>query len=129
MIPKEGLIEEKEEYCLIPYLINLSDFKSITDEIIFYSSKNKLELYYINTNFDILYKGNIILLYTNKNIIKLKYNNIEEMILFTQFLDYDNNNIEYNENNVSENYFEIKFGVENVKINNYYYLEYFPYNK
>ena len=129
LIPKEGLIEEKEEYCLIPYLINLSDFKSITDEIIFYSSKNKLELYYINTNFDILYKGNIILLYTNKNIIKLKYNNIEEMILFTQFLDYDNNNIEYNENNVSENYFEIKFGVENVKINNYYYLEYFPYNK
>ena len=54
LLPQEGFIEEKEKYSLIPYHINLSDFRNITDEIIFYSSTNKLELFYLNNNFDIL---------------------------------------------------------------------------
>ena len=129
LIPQEGTIEEKEEYSLIPYYINLSDFKNITNEIIFYSSTNELQLYYLNSNFDILYRGNIILLYTNKNMISLKYNNIEEMILFTQSLDNNDYDIEFHEKNISKNNFEIKFGLEYIKIINYYLFESFPYNE
>ena len=128
---QEGIIKEKEELTLKPYYINLSDFESIANEIILYSSLNDLYLYYLNNeknkyNPSLLYKGNIIVLYTNKNIINSRYNNIKDMILLTSTLDNNNNE----DNNILENYFEIKFNLKNSDINyNYYYLkDNFPYN-
>ena len=125
---KEGIISEKEDYTSIPYFINLKKFNNITDELILYSPINNLHLYYLNNDFSqnipsLLFKGNIIMLYTNKNIIKLKYNNIEEMILF--ITPIENNTA----NNISNNYFEIKFNLINNSIINYYYMDKFPYNK
>ena len=136
----EGIIKEKEEYTLIPYYINLNYYRNISNEIILYSSSNNLYLYYLNEdNFsknNLLYKGNIILLYTDKYNIDLKYDKNEEMILFTNSLFDDiNNSIEYsddngkNDNTNNYNWFEIAFSFENMKIINYYYFTKFPNGK
>ena len=111
----EGIIKEKEEYTLIPYYFNLSEYINITNEIIIYSSLNNLKLYYLNDYNSkiipsLLYQGNIVILYTNKDIINVRYNNIDEMFLIT---DSFNNRI--------HNYFEIIFNLNKTKINYYYF--------
>ena len=123
--PQEGIIKlnenekEKGEYVVNPFYINLKDFANITKEIIFYSSTNSMKLYYLKKNKNIenipslLYQGNIIILYTNKDLINLIYNNVKEFFLIINSFDT---------NDAIEKYFEIKFNNnDNTNINYYYF--------
>ena len=128
---QEGIIREKEEYTYIPYYFNLSDFENITEQLIFYSSRNSLQIYYLNDYISkktpsLLYKGNVIILDTNKNIIYSKYNNIKEMILLVAPLENDNNDFQ---KNISDSYFDIKFHSKKERIEYFYFKDKFPFNK
>ena len=128
---QEGILNEREEYTYTPYYFNLSDFENITEQIILYSSLNTLQIYYLNDYISknvpsLLYKGNVILLDTNKSIIFSKYNNIEEMILIVSPLEYDINDFP---KNISDSYFDIKFYSKKERIQYYYCNSIFPFNK
>ena len=130
---QEGIIKENEEYTLIPYYINLTSFRNISNEIVLYSPRNNLYLYYLNDdifNGSLLYKGKIISLFTDLGNIFLKYDNNEEIVLFTHplFDNTNNNSIEILENNETDSsiFFEIVFSLEKIKIVNYYYFTKFP---
>ena len=128
---QEGIIREKEDYTYIPYYFNLSDFENITEQIILYSSRNLLQIYYLNDYISnktpsLLYKGNAIVLDTNKNIIYSKYNNIKEMILLVSPLENDINDFQ---KNTSDNYFDIKFLSKKERIEYFFFNDIFPFNK
>ena len=83
---------EDERLTLIPYVIDLKEIRQMQKEnyyskVLIYSMTRELDIYYIQDNNTIqLFSGNIMLLYTNEDVIKEKYNGASTMILLTDSL-------------------------------------------
>ena len=83
---------EDERLTLIPYVIDLKEIRQMQKEnyyskVLIYSMTRELDIYYIQDNTTIqLFSGNIMLLYTNEDVIKEKYNGASTMILLTDSL-------------------------------------------
>ena len=85
--------ENKEEYSLIPYVLDLIDIRDSSQnyisKILLYSNTRELEMYYLDDSSPapiLLFKGNILLIYTNEELIRQKYHGATTMILITDCL-------------------------------------------
>ena len=89
----EGKFGGNENYAAIPYVINLLDIRTSKSEyvskVMLYSSTREMQMFYID---DIsaapvpLFSGNIMLIYTNEDLINQKYHGAKIMILITDIL-------------------------------------------
>ena len=85
---------EKEELTLVPYVIDLEKIREskpqseYISKVMVYSSTRELQMYYIGNSGapTELFSGNIMLVYTNPEVIKEKYQNAKIMILITDSL-------------------------------------------
>ena len=91
----EEHVNENEEHVLVPYILDLLSIRgeSKTDyisKVLIYSSKRELEMYHFKDNTPTeLFSGNILLVYTNEDVIKEKYKGATTMILLTESLSKD----------------------------------------
>ena len=84
---------EKEEYTLIPYVLDLEKIRgdSETDyvsKIMVYSNTREMQMFYLDiSGVPIeLFSGNIMLVFTNKEVVQEKYHGANIMILLTNSL-------------------------------------------
>ena len=89
----EGKIGGPEKYAPIPYVVDLLKIRDSRPEyiskILFYSNTREMEMFYIdNSSFApvSLFTGNIMLIYTNEELIRQKYHGATTMILLTDAL-------------------------------------------
>ena len=91
----EGNYKKSEDYTAIPYVIDLLELRNSkvgTDyisKILFYSNTREMQMFYIDENEAApvsLFTGNILLVYTNEELIKQKYHGALTMILVTDTL-------------------------------------------
>ena len=83
---------EDEGLTLVPYVIDLKEIREMQTEnyhskVLIYSSTRDLDMYYIQNASPLeLFSGNIMMLYTNEDVIREKYNGASTMILLTDSL-------------------------------------------
>ena len=83
---------EKEDLTLIPYVLDLEEIRESQAEyiskVMLYSSTREMQMYYLGTSGapTELFSGNIMLVYTNKDVIEEKYQGAKIMILLTNSL-------------------------------------------
>ena len=83
---------EPEELSLVPYVLDLNKIRESGEEnyvskILIYSNTNELQMFYISNGAPVeLFSGHIMLVYTNKDVIKEKYKGASTMILLTDSL-------------------------------------------
>ena len=83
---------ENENDAIVPYVLDLTKIRgtSQTDyisKVLIYSSKRELEMYHFqSTTPTQLFSGNILLVYTNPEVVKEKYFGATTMILLTESL-------------------------------------------
>ena len=90
----QGDHNNPEPYTIIPYVIPLTqirgkDINNYVSKILFYSNTKEMEMLYIpddNSAPITLFTGNIMLVYTNKDLIRQKYQGAETMILLSKIL-------------------------------------------
>ena len=93
-LTSQGEQNNQEEYTIIPYVIPLTqirgkDINNYVSKILFYSNSKEMEMLYIpddNLAPITLFTGNIMLVYTNKDLIRQKYQGAETMILLAKIL-------------------------------------------
>jgi hypothetical protein len=69
---------------LVPNTIVISNFRSYTSKILFYSYSRELQMYYVEGDVpypEKLFSGNVLMVYTNANQVRQKYKNANTMIL------------------------------------------------
>ena len=84
---KEQIKKIEEIYSLIPLTINITDFRKLTSNILLYSYKKELQIYYEDkyTNYPKkLFSGNIMSIYTDQNMVHQKYHDANLMVLLTR---------------------------------------------
>ena len=93
MVDKEDYeYKEEEELTLVPYVLDLKKIREMQKEnyhskVLVYSSTRELQMYYMqNGSPKELFAGNIMMIYTNEEVIKEKYNGASTMILLTDSL-------------------------------------------
>ncbi|MBO6243347.1 MAG: hypothetical protein J6O41_02095, partial [Clostridia bacterium] len=72
---------------LVPNTIVISNFRSYTSKILFYSYSRELQMYYVEGDVpypEKLFSGNVLMVYTNANQVRQKYKNANTMILLTR---------------------------------------------
>ena len=81
---------EQEEYTLIPYVLDLNDIREnnsgdYISKVLLFSKTYEMKIFYlVNNGIPVeLFSGNILLIYTNPELVKEKYNNATTMILLT----------------------------------------------
>ena len=85
----ESEYAEEEELTLVPYVLDLLEIRGkedkYTSKVLLYSNTREMQMYYISNNGapKELFSGNIMLLYTNEELIKEKYFGATTMILVT----------------------------------------------
>ena len=111
-----GLFDLNEILAPTPYVINLEEIRkkrinnNYVSKILFYSNTTKMFMHYINeeskTPLD-LFEGNIMLVYTNPELIYQKYNNAKIMILTTDALGQTKNkiNVKYFDSDAQVQYY------------------------
>ena len=90
----QGEQSNPEKYTIIPYVIPLIEIREsngtdYVSKILFYSNSNEMEMFYIPGDSPApkaLFSGNILLIYTNKELIRQKYQGAETMILLSKIL-------------------------------------------
>ena len=89
----EGKYGNAENLATIPYVIDLLDIRDSKAEyvskILFYSNTREMEMFYIDNDSPApvsLFTGNIMLVYTNPELVRQKYHNATTMILITDAL-------------------------------------------
>ena len=92
----EGKFGQDEPYGPIPYVIDLLKVREqkieqvdYVSKVMFYSNTREMQMFYINDNSYApveLFSGNIMLVYTNEDVIREKYNGATTMILITDSL-------------------------------------------
>ena len=92
----EGNFGKDEKLAAIPYVIDLLKIRKkiisqndYVSKILFYSNTREMEMFYIDeqtSNPVSLFTGNIMLIYTNEELIKEKYHGATTMILLTDSL-------------------------------------------
>ena len=90
----EGKFPSSEPYSAIPYVIDLikirgTKTKDYVSKILFYSNTREMQMFYVtedNSKPVTLFTGNIMMVYTNPELIKQKYQGATVMILLTDSL-------------------------------------------
>ena len=92
----EGKFGDKEDLAPIPYVIDLikirqrkMDQMEYVSKVLFYSNTREMEMFYIDEETSqpvSLFTGNIMLVYTNEELINQKYHGATTMILITDAL-------------------------------------------
>ena len=92
----EGKFGGDEKLASIPYVIDLLKIREkkldnidYVSKILFYSNTREMEMFYIDNNHPTpvsLFTGNIMLVYTNQELVRQKYFNATTMILITDSL-------------------------------------------
>ena len=85
---------DRELHSPVPYVIDLLKIrgnkdKDYTSKILFYSNTREMQMFYITENSTLpvsLFTGNIMLVYTNEELIKQKYQGATTMILLSDAL-------------------------------------------
>ena len=83
---------EDEELTLVPYILDLKEIREMQKEnyhskVLIYSSTRELDMFYIQDGAPVeLFSGNIMMVYTNEDVIREKYNGASTMILLTDSL-------------------------------------------
>ena len=91
-VSKDGSFNEDEELTLVPYVFDLKEIREMEKEnyhskVLIYSSTREMDMYYLqNGSPTKLFSGNIMMVYTNEEVIKEKYNGASTMILITDSL-------------------------------------------
>ena len=93
-LSEQGEYPSQEPYSAIPYVIDLLKIrgtkeKDYVSKILFYSNTREMQMFYIvegNPKPVTLFTGNIMLVYTNAELIKQKYQGATTMILLTDSL-------------------------------------------
>ncbi|MBO6244398.1 MAG: hypothetical protein J6O41_07575, partial [Clostridia bacterium] len=90
LIDKEDYeYNEDERLTLVPYVLDLKKIREMQTEnyhskVLIYSNSRELEMYYLQEGTPgYLFSGNILMLYTNEDVIREKYNGASTMILLT----------------------------------------------
>ena len=88
---KEQILETKEQkmeideiYSLVPFTVNIPDFREKTGQILLYSYNKELQMYYVENDTPYpkaFFSGNIMSIYTDKNMVHQKYHDAEIMAL------------------------------------------------
>ena len=89
----EFKVSNPENLATIPYVIDLLKIRDSKEEyvskIMFYSNTREMEMFYIDENEPApvsLFTGNIMLVYTNEELVRQKYHGATTMILITDSL-------------------------------------------
>ena len=84
---------EKEEITLVPYVFNLlrirgEDKENYISKVLLYSNTREMQMFYLGNSGapNELFSGNIMLVYTNEDVINEKYHGATTMILLTDSL-------------------------------------------
>ena len=82
---------EKEELTLMPYVLDLKEIRNSDDnyisKVMVYSNTREMQMFYLENGAPTeLFSGNIMLVYTNPEVIKEKYKGATTMILLTDSL-------------------------------------------
>ena len=88
--PEEQEVKDSSKYSLIPYMIHISNFRSVASKVLFYSKTRDLQMYYVEADKNYperLFFGNVMSVYTNPNMVRQKYKNANTMILLTRPFD------------------------------------------
>ena len=93
-LSEQGQYPSREPYSAIPYVVDLlkirgSSSKDYVSKILFYSNTREMQMFYITENNPkpvTLFTGNIMMVYTNEELIKQKYQGATVMILLTDAL-------------------------------------------
>ena len=102
---------ENEANVLVPYVFDLTKIRgdessdNYISKVLIYSSKRELEMFHLKDGTPAqLFSGNILLVYTNKDVINEKYKGATTMILLTESL-YKNSMVIIGENFRFKTYF------------------------
>ena len=86
---------EEESYSLVPFTINIPNFRALDkSKILFYSSTRLLQMYYVETDNpypEKLFSGNVLSVYTNPNMVRQKYHGASTMVLLVYPLGFYSN--------------------------------------
>ena len=83
---------EQEKLTLVPYVLNLKELRgedkvNYVSKILLYSSTRELQMFYLDSGAPVeLFSGNIMLVYTNEDVVYEKYHGATTMILVTDSL-------------------------------------------
>ena len=92
-----------EKLAPTPYIIDLEEIRkkkvgsNYVSKILFYSNTTKMTMHYVSDTSSLpltLFQGNVMLVYTNPELIYQKYNNAKQMILTTDALGQTQNIID-----------------------------------
>ena len=111
-----GVFELNEKLSPTPYIINLEDIRKkrinnkYVSKLLIYSNTTKMAMYHLSDDSPTplkLFSGNIMLVYTNPDVIYQKYNNSKEMILTTDALGQTTNiiNVKYYDSDAQLQYY------------------------
>ena len=96
-VNKEGYgYNEEEDLTYVPYVFDLKEIRDMQTEnyhskVLIYSSTRELNMYYLDEEQPVeLFSGNILMVYTNEEVIKEKYHGATTMILLTNSLSTSN---------------------------------------
>ena len=95
-LSEQGGYPSQEPYSAVPYVIDLLKIRGTKQQdyvskILFYSSTREMQMFYIVKDSPkpiTLFTGNIMLVYTNEELIKQKYQGATTMILLTDALSH-----------------------------------------
>ena len=88
--PNEQNVMDHGKYSMIPFTIHISQFRSKASKVLFYSKTRDMQMYYVAGDSpypERLFFGNIMSVYTNPDIVRMKYKNANNMILLTRTFD------------------------------------------
>ena len=93
-VTKDVAYNENEDLTIIPYFFDLKEIRNMGKEnynskVLLYSSTREMDMYYLEKSSEPkkLFSGNIMMVYTNEDVIKEKYNGASIMILLTDSLE------------------------------------------
>ena len=85
---------EDESLSLVPFTINIPNFRELSkSKILFYSYSRVLQMYHVEGSSpypEMLFSGNILSVYTNPNMVRQKYQGASIMILINYPYEYSN---------------------------------------
>ena len=92
-VDKEGYeYNEDEGLTYVPYVFDLKEIREMQkvnyhSKVLIYSSTREMDMFYLQDGAPVeLFSGNIMMVYTNEEVIKEKYNGASTMILLTDSL-------------------------------------------
>ena len=116
---EESEYSEDEDLTLVPYVLNLLDIrgkdeKEYNSKVLLFSNTREMQMFYLsNSGAPIeLFSGNIMLLYTNEELIKEKYFGATTMILVTDSFSSTQNHYLGEQFRFKTNFFDSKSTIQ-----------------